>query len=290
VNLPLLQHFSAFRQSLGREMQSVAGGLRGAPHAQYWGIFRANSTPVMWALLLVFLAARWRERRRLPLVIWLLIAFPFVCTLALSFSTKSNYGYFLPESACFTLLAALGLVDAAKYLSRWMRYRWALAGTAAALVIAQIPGWMKYETAFQRDDNAELLDWVRTQAPPDAVIAKDGRVQLPDPGNPADKTRFPPITQKILSERYAADLGSIDKMRELGVTLVVVSESDYGKFRLLSLRRQAEEAQEAGSFARRKEFYDTLLRDGELLFERERGVVLYLHPGIRVYRLPPEGN
>jgi hypothetical protein len=291
VNLPLLLHLSAFRQSLGREMDFVVHGQRGVtrnvPHAQYWGIFRDNSTPVMWVLLVVFLSARWRERRRLPLMIWLLIAFPFACTLALSFFPKSNDRYFLPASACFTLLAALGAVDAAKYLSRWMRYRWALAGTAAALVIAQIPSWMTYEAAFQRDDNAELLDWVKTQTPADAVIAKDSRVQLPDPGNPNDKTRFRPMPQKILSERYAADVGSIEKMRDMGVTFVAVSESDYGIFRLRSLRPQAEEAE---SFARRKEFYDNLLRDGELLFERERGTVLYLHPGIRVYRLPPKGN
>ena len=287
VNLPLILHLGAFRRSLGMEIRSAESGLRGVPHAQYWGIFRGNSTPVMWVLLLVFLAARWRERRRLPLVIWLLIAFPFVCTLALSFSSNSNYGSFLPESACFTFLAALGVVDAAKYLSQWMRYRWALAGMAAVLVIAQIPGWMKYETAFQRDDNADMLDWVITQAPPDAVIAKDGRVKLPDPGMPQDKRRFRPLSQRILSDRYAADLGSIDKMRAMGVTLVAVSESDYGIFRLLSLRPQAKEAE---NFARRKEFYDNLLRNGELLFERERGVALYLHPGIRVYRLPPGAN
>jgi hypothetical protein len=291
VNLPLLLHLGAFRQSLEREMQFVVHGQRGVtrnvPHAQYWGIFRDNSTPVMWVLLLVFLAARWRERRRLPLVTWLLIGFPFACTLALSFSPKSNDRYFLPVSACFTFLAGLGVVDAAKYLSRWMRYRWALAGTAAALVGAQIPSWMTYNTAFQRDDNAELLEWVRTQAPPDAVIAKDSRVQLPDPGNPKDKTRFRSMPQKILSERYAADVGSIDQMRQMGVTFVAVSESDYGKFRLRSLRPQAEEA---ASFARRKKFYDNLLRDGELVFERERGAVLYLHPGLRVYRLPPKAN
>jgi hypothetical protein len=291
VNLPLLLHFSAFRQSLGREMQFVVHGQRGVtrnvPHAQYWGIFRDNSTPVMWVLLLVFLEARWRERRRLPLVIWLLIAFPFVCTLALSFFPKSNDRYFLPASACFTFLAALGVVDAARYLSHWVRYRWALAGTAAALVVAQVPSWITYEAAFLRDDNAELLDWVKTQTPPTAVIAKDSRVQLPDPENPKDKTRFHPMPQKILSERYAADVGSVDQMREKGVTFVAVSESDYGKFQLRSLRPQAEEAE---SYARRKEFYDNLLRDGELLFERERGAVLYLHPGIRVYRLPPRVN
>jgi len=287
VNLPLLPHPGVFCESLGRELKLVMRGQHGAPHARYWGIFRDSSTPVMRVLLVVFLAARWRERRRLPLVIWLVIGFPFACTLALSFSSRSNYSYFLPESACFTFLAALGVLDAAKYLSQWVGYRWALAGTAAALVIAQMPSWMTYEAAFERDDNAELLDWVRTQAPPEAVIAKDSHVQLPDPGNPKDKARFLPLPQKILCERYAADVGGMDKMRDMGVTLVAVSPSDYEKFRLLNVRPLAEEAV---SYARRKGFYDNLLRNGELLFERERGAVLYLHPGIRVYRLPLKGN
>jgi hypothetical protein len=29
------------------------------------------------------------------------------------------------------------------------------------------------------------------------------------------------------------------------------------------------------------------LRAGDLLFHRERGTVLYLHPGIRLYAMPP---
>ena len=121
VNLPLLPHLGLIRESLGRALQSAAQGQRGIPHARYGGIFRDNSTPVMWALLIVFLAARWRERRRLPLVVWLLIAFPFACTLALSLLAKPNYRYFLPVSACLTFLAALGVLDAAKYLSHWMQ-------------------------------------------------------------------------------------------------------------------------------------------------------------------------
>ena len=155
-------------------------------------------------------------------------------------------------------------------------------------MISQIPGWVTCETAFQRDDNADLLEWVRTETPPDAVIAKDGNVQLPEPGDSKDEARFGPLTQKILSERYAADVGDIEeKMRALGVSLVAVSNSDY-EFRLRRLRPPSEDP--AAKFARRKEFYDNLLRDGELLFERERGAVLYLHPGIRVYRLPATGK
>ena len=298
VNLPLLLQFGAFGESFSREMQFVVHGQRGltrsVPHAQYWNIFRGNSTPVMWVLLLVFLAARWRERRTVSLPEWLVIAFPFAYALALSFSPKSNDRYFLPATAVLTLLAALGAVDAARLLSRWMPLRWALAGGAAALVVSQVVSpsspldWRTlsdYFAAFQRDDNAELIAWIKAELPPDAVIAKDSRIKLPDPGNEKDLRRFPPMPQKILAKRYAADFGTIAEMRALGVTHLAVSMTDYGRFLLPGLTPQKSER---GDFERRKTFYEELLRNGKPIFDRERGPVLYLHPGIRLYRLPPE--
>ena len=42
---------------------------------------------------------------------------------------------------------------------------------------------------------------------------------------------------------------------------------------------------EEAEFARRKAFYERLFREGKMVFERERGTVLYLHPGIRVYQI-----
>lgn len=292
VNLPLLLQLGAFGRSFGREMQFVVHGQRGltrsVPHAQYWNAFRDNSTPVMWVLLLVFLAARWRERRTVSLPEWLIIAFPFAFTLMLSCSPKSNDRYFLPAAAGFTLLAALGAVDAAKLLARWMPLRWALAGTALALTAAQLLGWLRYEEAFRYDDNAALLAWIKTELPPDAVIAKDSRIELPDPDNEKDSRRFAPMPQKILAGHFAADHGTIAEQRARGVTHVAISESDYGRFFLRGLRPQPGKEEE---FARRKAFYEALLRDGgEPLFQRDRGAVLYLHPGIRLYRLPPDAD
>jgi hypothetical protein len=288
INLPLVLHPDTFRQSFDREMEFVVHGQRGTtrsvPHTLYWNVFRDNSTPVIWVLLLVFLAARWRERRSVTLVEWLLIGFPFALALALSFSPKSNDRYFLPATAMLVLLAALGALDAARLLGRWVPLRWATVAVVAALVAAQLPDWARYEAAFQRDDNAELFAWVKTQLPVSAIVAKDSRIQLPDPNNPHDAERFGRLPQKILADRFAADLGSIEGLRALGVTHVAVSESDYGRFFLRGLRPKKGEAED---FARRKAFYEELLRDGELVFERERGTVLYLHPGIRLYRMPP---
>ncbi len=297
VNLPLLLHLGAFEKSFGREMQAVVHGQRGmtrsVPHTQYWNIFRDNSTPVVWVLLMVFLAARWRERRTVSLAEWLVIAFPFAYALALSFSPKSNDRYFLPATAVLTLLAALGAVDAARLLARWMPLRWALAGCAAGLVVSEVASlpppldwhtFPEFLAAFQHDDNADLIVWIKANLPADAVIAKDSRIQLPDPGNEKDRLRFAPMPQKILADRFVADLGTMAELRARGVTHLAVSASDYGRFLMRGLVPQTGERE---SFERRKAFYEELLRDGELIFSRERGAVLYLHPGIRLYRMLP---
>jgi hypothetical protein len=297
INLPLILHPAAFAHSFDREMQLVVhgqqGSARGAPHSQYLNIFRDNTTPVMWVLLIVFLAERWRERRELKLVEWLLIAFPFAFMLALSFSPKSNDRYFLPATVIFTLFAAIGARDAAELLRGWLPMRWSSASLILLLLVSEVistpppASWKtlsEYFVAFQHDDNRELIDWVKAQLPPNAVIAKDSRILLPDPRNSKDAARFEPMPQTILAKKFAADLGSIDELRSRGVTHIAISETDYGGFFRDGVRLKPGEV---ADFERRKAFYTTLLREGYPLFQRDRGVVLYLHPGIRLYAVPP---
>jgi len=288
INLPVMTQPGAFGQSFDRELQLAvhgqSGTTRSVPHTLYWNIFRDNTTPVMWGLLLVFLVARWRERRSVTLVEWLIIAFPFAYAVALSFSPKSNDRYFLPATGILTMLAAFGVLDGARLLSRWVPLRWATAALALALVAAQLPSWLRYEAAFQNDDNRELFDWVKTHLPPDAVIAKDSRVQLPSPKNTRVSEHFGLLPQTILAAKFAADLGSIRELRKRGVTHLAVSDSDFGRFFLRGLRPKKNDED---AFERRKNFYKKLLRDGDLLFVTERGTVLYLHPGLRLYRIPP---
>jgi hypothetical protein len=298
INLPLILHPADFAHSFHREVRLVVRGQEGAahrvPHAQYLNIFRDNTTPVIWVLLVAFLAGRWRERHTLKLAERLLIAFPFAYMLALSFSPKTNDRYFLPATGMFTLFAAIGALDAAQLLRRWAPARWASASLIVLLLIGQVvstpppASWKtlaEYYEAFQHDDNRELFDWVKAQLPPHAVIAKDSRVLLPDPENPKDAGRFDPLPQTVIAKRYAADLGSFPELRQRGVTHIAISESDYGGFFREGARPKEDEA---ADFERRKAFYATLLREGDPLFQRDRGTVLYLHPGIRVYAVPPE--
>ncbi len=295
----VLINFSAFLQlglfgdSFEREVKLVvkgqAGLTRRVPHAQYWNIFIDNTTPVVWPLLLVFLHARWRQRRDLTLPEWLLISFPFAFALALSFSPKSNDRYFLPATALFMVLAALGTMDFARLFPSGPQQRWALAGAIAALLAGQIPSFLRYERAFQHDDTAELIDWLNKEVPATAVLAKDSRIQLPDPLRKKHADRLGVVPQRVVQRsatgktlRFAADLGTLDDLRQQGITHVLVSESDYGRFFLPGLRPQKAEK---ADFERRKGFYEQLIRDEVPIFERPRTTVIYLHPGIRVYRI-----
>jgi hypothetical protein len=83
--------------------------------------------------------------------------------------------------------------------------------------------------------------------------------------------------------KFASDLGTVDELRAQGVTHVIISESSYGRFFRSDLRPQ--DPEKTAQFEAGRQFYEELLRNGELLFEKERGTVIYLHPGIRVYRI-----
>jgi hypothetical protein len=284
VNFPLFGEMQTFRDSFSREMKLVTEGqadsTQSVPHSEYWTIFRDNTTPLIWVALLVFLIARWRERRQLRSAEWLIIALPFVYTIALSFSPKTNDRYFLPATAIFTLLAGLAIADLPR--------KWAIP--AAALLLAgqfpswskSRPGWLEYERAFQRDDTAEMIDFLRSEVPANAVILKDNRIALPDPERKKHAARLGVIPQKVIAEHYAADFAKLDELAAKGVTHVTVSESDYGRYFRKSLKPQKGAELK---FAESRNFYERLRSEAELLWERKRGTVIYLHPGIEIYRL-----
>ena len=281
VNWPLIADFQTFQTSFERETTFVVEGQKGStrsvPHAQYWNIFIDNTTPAVWLLIVLFLAARWGGWHAVTLTRWHIVAFPFVYALALSFSPKSNDRYFLPGTAVFTLLAALGVPDVARLFGR----KWTACLAAAILICAQVPSFLRYQRAFRRDDSRALQAWCRESLPADAVIAKDSRIWLPDSEKP-DRVPTDAIPQRTVPAKYVADLGPLDDLRAKGITHVAVSSSDYGRYFLKSLQPRTGQEKD---FARRRAFYETLFRDGKLLFEKERGTVIYLHPGIRVYAI-----
>jgi len=308
VNEPLFWHPGTFSHSLNREVGLVVQGqgdsTRRVPHALYWNVFLDNSTPLIWVYLLSFVVTCWQRRKQLLLVQRLIVIAPFAYTLALSFSPKENDRYFIPATGLFVLLACLEAQDTPRLVCRAFeviglkrperlmigRWRWeAMLAGAFGLLTFQFtgwsgskPGWLIYDAAFQRDDMNEAIAWMRADLPANAVVAADARTGLPDPDRKKDVGRTSSVPQKVMVRRYASDLGTLDELRAMGVTHVAVSESSYGRFFRPDLRAKGE--QQDKKFRAARAFYEELLH-GVPIFDRERGTIIYLHPGIRVYSI-----
>lgn len=309
VNFPMFAHLSTFFHSFGREVELVREGqgdvTRSIPHALYWNVFLDNTTPAIWLLLACFISQCWRRWRSLNLAQQILAFFPFVYALALSFSPKENDRYFLPATALFTLFAALGILEVPRLVSSLCRFfalanperfmegrlRNLVVGIAAAIFLTlQItgtssgkPGLLEYDEAFQNDDMADLIAYMNTKLPPTAHVAADGKVGLPDLSRKKNAALVKPVPQELAIKKLASDLGTLNELRAKGFTHVAISESSYGRFFRNDLRPKDGKRE---GFDKAKAFYQELLRDrSSLLFERDRGTVIYLHPGIRVYAL-----
>lgn len=283
INLPLLENLGRFQHSFDSEMKLVVHGQStAAPHFfnfQYTSVFLDNTTPALWLFLAAHLFTQWQRRRTLTLPEWIITLFPFAYMALLSCSPKTNDRYFLPASALFTFLAALGALDLA---TRWPKIP-ATLFLAVGLAF-QLPSLLRYEAAFRHDDRKELRAWLDANLPASALLAQDYRsVKLPIPGKNRSVNHQEPLRQRVLdNDKLAADFGSIDALKNLGVTHVIVSQNDYGKYFLKSAQAKKGGADD---FRNARAFYENLFRDEEMLWERPRGTVIYLHPGFRVYRL-----
>lgn len=290
VNYPVWQNLSLLTTSFGREVDLVVNGQQGVtrrvPHTLYWNVFRDNTNPVLWFFLVWHLAVFWKSRRECTLPEWFITVFPFAYALALSFFPKTNDRYFLPATALFIYLAGLGVVDVARWLRSLNRLRPAFPICITLAAVSQVPSLLAYWNAFHRDDNADLRKWIESNLPRDAVILEDSHVGLPVFGNERDALRQTPLPQKVLAYwSDSPDFATLDSAKRSGVTHMIASQSDYGRYFLKGLIPRKGNTD---NYTLKREFYEQLFREGDLLWKRPRSTVLYLHPGIEVYRLKPD--
>ena len=283
INFPVFKHLEVFTHSFGRETDLVAHGQRGYTGGQvaifeYLKIFASNTTPVIWVLVIVELLAVWK---RGDVFDWTMAVFPFAFMLLLSCSTKTNDRYFLPATAGFNYLAGLGAMDLRGLLpGKWpARLKPALPTMLALLVNGLYLA--PYVRAFAHDDRSEMLDWIRANIPANAVIAGENRADLPVPRREERMAVQPLLPQRVIETKYAADLGATPQaLAAQGIACIVISESDYGIF-----FRKAAKTHLTPDMQRKRAFYDVLFRDFTPVWQRPRGTGIYLHPGLRVYRL-----
>jgi hypothetical protein len=288
LNVPPTTHPSSPFRSLKREMVGVTGGHRGltqdVPHAKYLFELREDLSAPVLALASVWLLALFATARKRTAAEWMLAAFPLVFITLLSFSPKAGGRYLLPVTTLLCVLAGLGVVELARLLPQSAPRFWPnvviTAGTAS-LLFAQWPLLRTTMDDFRHDDRVELAAWVRANVPLDAIIVEDHRVNLAASA-PGDESGKPQIPQHVLDNDYAADLGTLDEMKEWGMVYVAVSKRAYERYFSKNLKpRDFEKA----DYDRRKEFYARLFAEGELVWERESRGIVYLQPGLRLYRL-----
>jgi hypothetical protein len=241
-----------------------------------------DTTPMIWVLVIAELLA---VRKSGDVFEWTMSIFPFAFMLLLSCSNKTNDRYFLPVTAVFHYLAGLGAIDLPGLLpGKWAaRVRPSLAaGLALLLNFFYLPaGLVSYVSAFAHDDRGEMLAWIRANVPADAVIAGEDRADLPVPRREERLAVQPLLPQRITETKYAADLGLTPAaLARQGIGYIVISESDYGIF-----FRRAANSHLSPELQRKRDFYVTLFHDYQPVWERDRGTGIYLHPGLRVYRL-----
>ncbi len=293
TNPQALMNPAAVVENFNREAKLATSGqgmTQSVPHTKYWSIFLTNTTPVIWLLLIAALVSAWRRRRELNIAECATILFPFALAIIMSFFPKENDRYFLPASALFTLLAAVGVADAAQSLHGKLRRSALELILGAALVLGQFVDWtddrgglVRYIEAFQTDDTADALEWLRSNTRPEEIIAKDNRVRLPNEKRNSKKAR--PLPNEIRTSEYAADLGTLDELLADGVDYVIVSKSTYGRFERSGFRPKIGGEDDA---ERRRAFYAELLRAYEPAWSRPRSAVIYLHPGIEIFRISPQ--
>jgi hypothetical protein len=162
---------------------------------------------------------------------------------------------------------------------RWRRFVFPVSlGLLTALVLGmQLPKVLGYAKEFGGDSRVEMVQWVRQNIPGEAVIAYDAAVGFKKSKSRSDLLAVPQRTVK--AKRFVSDLGSLERLRELGITHVVVAEYAWGNV----FKRKERPGSRAGE---RRQVYEELFAKGQLLWERERGNLLYIHPGLCS---PPRG-
>jgi hypothetical protein len=281
-------------KSIRNEMDGVAGGHRGltrkVPHAEYLHSLKSKVPPVMAVLAAIYAVALLATARRRTPAEWITLLFPLAYLAMISCSPKIAERYLLPVSAMVPLLAALGAGEIGRaFHSPKILVRNVIGcGVSAALL-----GWMTYAEwpafhrswdGFQHDDPTDVANWIKANLPPTAAIAEDHRVNL-SPTKADGWSKDARVPQRVKDASFAPELGSLDDLRAEGVEYVAVCRQNYGRFFNDEKKPQVSVKSD---YKKQRDFYVRLFDEGELIKEWPKGPVLYLQPGIRLYKITPK--
>jgi hypothetical protein len=284
INYQLVAGAGKLFSGVSREVALLdAGGSAVQLTSKYLGVLNEN------AHLLLLLCAGWYLLRLIlrprehGLPEYLFVAFALGFALMLSLTPKTAERYFLPVTVLTCLFAGVGMADICRSLPivarHAMAYRYAAFGilfvAAAGLFAATIS---KRLEGFGADTRRQLAAHIEKNLPLDAVLVQDSRVQLVAVLGKSKEQRAFSVPQRVLSNHYAGDFGSVQELREKNILYVALMVGQKYKPHPASPLKTREE-------------YDAFIRDlketGEVIWTGRPRAPQIVNPHLELYRLPP---
>jgi 4-amino-4-deoxy-L-arabinose transferase-like glycosyltransferase len=286
LNAPLLANWHGFREALGDEIYRLEKGDYGmnAAHSMafnYLALLAIQVPPPLLSGYLFYLCYRLARYRSTGPAEWIFLGLPLLALALLALTEKYSERYVLPllvltyTAGFYGVLAAAG--ELLKERQRILPLKAALAVLmAASSCVFTFGNWSKIYRGFQHDSRAELTAWIRGNLPADAMIAEDSYAKI----NPYD------LQERVLINNFfVADIGSIEELKRMGVTHVIISYDVYHRFVDGSVKPPPNQRDD---FQRRKLFYETARKERKVLWQDVNANPKALHPGLMLIELPDE--
>lgn len=212
---------------------------------------------------------------------WIFPVVVLATLMLLAFTSKYSERYLLPVTFMVLMMLISGPLLALKALlrGRWEgRHRNLICSlvsilTAAIVLSILYPNFQQRWHSFQADSRKELSNWVKINLASlpksDLKIAQDTLAKFYEPD----------LSASIWESYFVADLGSIKDLQTKGITHVIISFDVYHRY-VDQNTFQSESKQ--SEYQRRAQFYQTLLREGKILWSSEPRNPKALHPGLKL--------
>lgn len=288
INHRLWSDPSTFQASLGKEANLVLEGQgsvsKSIPHAGFFERLLNRAVHLLPFVAIGWWVA-WKNRRELGWTPLLIVISPWALALLLAFSAKDSGRYFMPGSLGLATSAALGISWLCR-LEKLAKFSVPLAAACALIVVgASITRCWDYFQGFQSDARKELLGWISDNLPPGSRVLQGRKVTLPDSsGRHADAwhIQVPRHIQIDTCKLVSSEANHPDELRDKGYTHVALAGDEYEVY----IGDNKAKSSKAEEFARRRDFYEALFRNGRIIWERSSGKVGTHQPPLRLVEIP----
>ncbi len=287
-NYQVITRFDQFQDGLSSEVQKFEEEPTESqvPHDRAINFVLGELLPLAWIPIAAFIVVPFRRGHGLRFSEWLALALPLVVMVILTFSSRSSSRYMLPIAVMTPFFLGVGSVRLCGWLfpENLARRYLLLTVVIAGFMASNFGQFAKTWVSIGRDTRADLVQYIRNNLPPDAVVLYEDNLLLPDPDDPqALRVLGPALDQTVIGGKtYAAEHGSLEQLRARGVTHIAISEMNFDQFEHRRSQRKSIE-----NFREIQAFYEPLFESGEPLFERKNGHFKHTEHGLRLYEMPP---